>query len=237
VSNPNIQTILNCPFLPQSLVAPADEASQDFDALALTLTQAQADRDAAQKANIALQSQIQALQAQIAAAANVKVFDGLELIPGIVAGGSVANSSGNPGVAADTEGVPTDKEAFREIIPNGQYEDKYWFWQLGADATKTKFTYEGRLMLPTAADCAAAQAVELDIEQRIATAIAGQVTIYNTGGQWDFAGSKTFRIWNRGPVNHGWVSTPIAIARWNPGEWHTFKLECHGTRKMSTTMR
>jgi len=60
VSNSNIQTILNCPFLPQSLVAPADEASQDFDALALTLTQAQAD-------NAQLQSQVAVLQAQIAA--------------------------------------------------------------------------------------------------------------------------------------------------------------------------
>src|SRR6185312_9142190 len=106
-----------------------DAAQLIIDALNETLTQAQQDRDAAKAQVVTLQGQITALQAQLAAIQGVKVFDRLEEQIATVAGGSVANTSGNPGVAADAQSVPTDKEAFREIIPNGKFEDKYWFWQ------------------------------------------------------------------------------------------------------------
>ena len=218
MGNSNIQTILNCPFLPQSLVAPADAAGEDFDALALTLTQAQAD-------NATLQNQISALQAQIAAAANVKVFDGLELTPWTVAGGSAANSSGNTGVAGDAQSIPTDKNAFLQILPNGlAFANKYWYKNRPGDATKKTYDYEGLLMLPTAADCAASQAIELDIEQRISG------TCFNVGFQWDFA-EKVLRVWNRSAstptVPHGWQSIGVSLARWAPLSWHSFKLEAH----------
>lgn len=171
------------------------------------------------------QAQIASLQAQLAALAGVKIFDALELSPAIVAGGSVANTAGNTGVAADAQGVPSALNAFRDIFPSGPYQDKYWYWENGADAAKTKYQYEVRFMLPTAADCSAAQALELDVEQRISD------EIFNVGFQFDFAESKTIRIWNRSAttasVPHGWISTGLPCPRWNPGEWHSVKLVAH----------
>lgn len=169
----------------------------------------------------ALQFQLQQAQDQIAALQAVTVFDGLELKPATVAGGSVANSAGNTGVAADAQSVPTDKNAFRQIFPSGSYQNKYWYWQLGADSSKSKYTYEIRFMLPTASDCSASQALELDIEHRISQ------QVFNTGLQFDFQANQV-RIWNRSQVPvHGWIATALSCPRWNPGEWHTIKLETH----------
>src|SRR5690348_8187748 len=78
-----------------------------------------------------LNAQVASLQGQLAVAQNVTFFRGLEWKTALVAGGSVANSSGNPGVAADAQGIPSSSFAFRQIIPNGAYEDKYWYWKLG----------------------------------------------------------------------------------------------------------
>jgi len=189
----------------QSVIASANAAQTDIDGL---------------------NAQITALTQQIAALNNVSIFDALELTQAIVAGGSVANSTGNTGVAADAQSVPTTLCASRHIIPNGSYQDKYWFWELGADSTKGDYLYETRLMLPTIVDCNASQAVELDIEQRIATPTPGTVTIYNTGFQFDFAENQ-LRIWNRSPVNHGWLSISVLCPRWSAGVWHSVALKTH----------
>jgi len=178
-----------------------------------------------QAADADYQNQIAVLQAQIAAFNAVTNFKSLELTPALVAGGSVANSAGNTGVAADAQGVPTSLNAYRQIFPNGPYQDKYWYWELGADATKTKYVYEIRFMLPSTADCQASQALELDVEQRISD------EIFNVGFQADFTDQKTFNIWNRSAttptVPHGWISTGIPCPRWTPGQWHSVKLEAH----------
>lgn len=161
-------------------------------------------------------------QSQIAALKGVTVFGDLELTPWTVAGGSVANSAGNTSVAADAQGIPTDKCAFLQVIPNGlAYANKYWYKPRAGDASKTTYKYECRLMLPTTTDCAASQAVELDIEHRISQ------QVFNTGLQFDFAQNQV-RIWNRSSVPvHGWIPTALPCPRWNPAEWHSVTLETH----------
>ena len=107
--------------------------------------------------------------------------------------------------------------AFRQIIPNGAYEDKYWYWKLGADATKSSFTYTVNFMLP---DPNAPQALELDVQQVISA------VCYNLGFQFDFQ-SNQVRIWNRSTTNHGWIATGVASPRWVAGSWHSVTLKAH----------
>ena len=182
-----------------------------------SLTLAQQDFSALTSQVDSLTSQVSDLQNQLAASKNVATFRGLEWKPALVAGGSVANSSGNPGVAADAQGIPASSFAFRQIIPNGAYEDKYWYWKLGADATKSSFSYAVSFMLP---DPSAPQALELDVQQVIST------VCYNVGFQFDFQ-SNQVRIWNRSQVNHGWISTGVASPRWVAGSWHSVTLKAH----------
>lgn len=164
-----------------------------------------------------LNAEVASLTAQNQSLQNLTVFRGLEWQTALVAGGSVANSSGNPGVAADAQGIPASSFAFRQIIPNGQYEDKYWYWKLGADASKSSFTYTVNFMLP---DPSAPQALELDVQQVIAA------VCYNVGFQFDFA-DNSVRIWNRSTTNHGWIATGVSSPRWVAGSWHSVTLKTH----------
>lgn len=181
------------------------------------LQNAQTSINLAQQDIDALNSQINSLQSQLSSAQNSVTFRGLEWQPALVAGGSVANSSGNPGVAADAQGVPTTSFAFRQIIPNGAYEDKYWYWKLGADSTKTSFTYTVKFLLPNPS---APQALELDVQQVI------QGVCFNVGFQFDFAENQA-RIWNRSPQNHGWIATGVTSPRWAANTWHSITLKAH----------
>src|SRR6185312_9875432 len=134
-------------------------AQQDFDSL-----NSQVSSLTTQVSN--LTAQVNSLTSQNQSLQNVSVFRGLEWQTALVAGGSVANSSVNPGVAADAQGIPAAGFAFRQIIPNGAYEDKYWYWKLGADSSKSSFTYTVNFML---LDPSAPQALELDVQQVIST--------------------------------------------------------------------
>jgi hypothetical protein len=221
--NSHLQEIVSSPFVTQAqaLSDAAAAAQTDIDALASQVEDLQGTISSDATTIAALQQQIQALKAQIAAASSIAVFDGLELTPWIVAGGSVANSAGNPGVAGDAQSVPTDLNAWFDIFPNGAYQDKYRFKQLGADPSKTSFAFEGLLMLP---EPAKPQAVELDVQQ----VISG--VIFNYGLQWDFAENQ-MRIWDRAAKVAGdpepWKSIGLPCPRWAALAWHSFRLEGH----------
>lgn len=200
--NPNLQNAQNDIAL----------AQVDFDGLNNQLS-------VAEFQNSQQAAQITALQAQLAQATSVRTFNSLEWTPALVAGGSVANSAGNTGVAGDAQSIPSGNiQAYRDIFPNGAYQDKYWYWKLGADNAKNTYSFSLRLMLP---EPSLPQAVELDVQQ----VISG--TCYNTGLQFNFQ-AGVFRIWNRSntPV-HGWIPTAIPCPRWTANAWHTIQLDTH----------
>jgi len=150
--------------------------------------------------------------------ANTKVFDNLELTPWLLAPGTAANTGSTGSSATATQGQPGVSCAWFKLAPKGPYANGYWYNQLGADATRTSFTYDLRFMFGTAIDAAASQAVELDIQQ-----VIGGV-VYNMGWQFDFA-DNALRVWNRSGKT--WVKTGKPCLRWIQGQWIHILAEQH----------
>src|SRR6266852_2851017 len=84
-----------------------------------------------ESSNQLLKNSNDSLSAALSKLLNVSVFDGLELTPWLLAGGTAANS-GQTGSTADAKRAqPTIACAFLEIIPAGPWADKYWYKVLG----------------------------------------------------------------------------------------------------------
>lgn len=171
--------------------------------------------------NQTLASEVVALQSQLDALNGSGVFGGLEQTAWLVASGAAADTGATGNVPVASQSQPSTTTAWFAIDPQTKaYANAYFYKKLGADASKTSFKYALRLMCATAAECAASQAVELDVQQ-----VIGGV-VYNTGAQWDFADGQ-FRVWNRS--GHAWVATGIVATRWTPGQWMSVVLETHRT--------
>lgn len=170
------------------------------------------------------EQKIALLQSQVDAFGAVTVWDHLEFDPWLLAPGTAANTGSTGSTMVATQGTPGVNCAWSKLQPNGPYADAYWYRKLGPNPKKTKFTYELSLMLPTAADAAASQCIELDIQQ----VITGMG--YNPGFQWDFAENQ-WRIWNRYAKEKGlpnpWASTGVSSPRWTPGTWMRSVFEVH----------
>lgn len=168
--------------------------------------------------NASLQTQINTLDAQIAAAGSVVVFPALETTTWLLAPGASANTGSTGSLATATQAQPSSSSAWFNIAPLGAYADAYWYKTLGANPSKTNYTYQLSFMFNTAADAAASQCVELDIQQCI-----GGI-VYNTGVQFNFQASQ-LRVWNRSAG--AWVATGTSCPRWVAGQWMHIFVENH----------
>jgi hypothetical protein len=173
----------------------------------------------------ATDTEISILKSTLKAANSTKVFSGLELTPWKLAAGALADSDtakGNIPIAVQSQ--PLIECASFAIDPKGKaWADAYWYKELGADASKTRFTYEVSFLFPTPAYSLASQAIELDIQQ----VISGMV--YNFGFQFDFA-EGIFRTWNRGEheaIGGGWNPTTMSLPRWSAGQWTRVAVQGH----------
>ena len=95
---------------------------------------------------------------------------------------------------------------------NYAYNNGYWYRVIpGAWDAMTYFCYQLQFMLPTAADLAASQAVEFELQQNVGS------HIYNMAWQADIAGTKLWRTFDYNVSQ--WIPTniPVSIA---PGEWN-----------------
>lgn len=156
------------------------------------------------------------------------IYDSLELAPWLLAAGSLADSdtsSGNVPSATQTQPSAIGCASFA-IDPKGKpWANAYWYKQHGPQAGLTRFIYSASFLFPSAADAAASQAVEMDIQQ----VIAG--VTYNFGFQFDFAEGQ-FRVWNRAgheASGGGWNATEVPMPRWEAGEWVRVEVLCHRT--------
>lgn len=148
-----------------------------------------------------------------------KVFTGLELTPWLIAAGAAADTGAAGNVPVASQAQVEEGTAYVAINPQGKaYANAYFYKTLGADPTRNTYDYELRMMIATPDECAAAQAVELDIQQCI-----GGV-VYNTGLQFDFQ-SNQIRIWNR--AGKAWVATGLACPRWQAEVWQIVTLQTH----------
>lgn len=226
----NLQTIANDA---QATLTAVDSAQAVIDGQAQqigSLTQQNsllADEVAADEQTIqTLRTELSTTQAQLAVFLNTKVFDGLELTPWLVAGGTAANSGQTGSTAVATQAQPGTSSAWFNLAPAGPYANGYWFKKLGADPAKKNYEFEISFLFGTAADAQAANCVELDIQQ----VIAG--VVFNTGLQFDFT-ENALRVWDRSkatPADPGagdWVPTGITCPRWTPGQWVRVVFETH----------
>lgn len=165
-----------------------------------------------------LQQQVATLTAEVSAAQPPVVFDALETLPWLVAGGTAANTGSSGNTATSTQTLPTNLCATFGIQPAGAYADKYWYQQLGVHSTLLRFRQEASFLFPSPADAANSQAVEFDLQQSI-----GGVC-FNFGWQFDYA-EGLFRYWNRGAGS--WVSTGITITRPTPLTWYHCVFDTH----------
>lgn len=148
-----------------------------------------------------------------------KSWTGLELTQWLVAAGAAADTGAAGNVPVSSQSVPTDHCAWLEIDPQGKpYANGYFYKQLGPQPAYSNYDYPLRLMIATPDECAAVQAVELDIQQ----VIAG--IVYNTGLQFDFQANQT-RVWNR--TASQWVVTGQLCPRWLAGVWQVVDLKTH----------
>jgi hypothetical protein len=148
------------------------------------------------------------------------VFDKLERTPWLVAAGTAANTNTTGNTATSAQTIPGLNYASRTIIPNGSYADKYWFKQLGANASFRRFRQEGSFLFPAATDSANSQCVETDFDK--SDDVAGPV--YNAGSQFDFA-ENSFRLWDRS--TGVWHPTGIAMPRFAYATWVDFIMDFH----------
>jgi hypothetical protein len=175
--------------------------------------------DASIQTMISQQDQIKQLQNQIYKSVPT-IFDKLERTPWLVAAGTVANTNTTGNTATSAQTIPGINYASRTIIPNGPYADKYWFKQLGANASFRKFRQEGSFLFPAATDSANSQCVETDFDK--SDDVAGPV--YNAGSQFDFA-ENSFRLWDRS--TGVWHPTGIAMPRFAYATWVDFVMDFH----------
>lgn len=145
----------------------------------------------------------------------IKTFSALETAPWLLAGGTVADSIGSSATATGTQTQPTAQCAAFSITPNDPYANQYWYKKLGPEPQLDTFKYSVSFLFPTAADAAACQALELDLQQVIGGAV------YNGGLQMDFADGAV-RVWDRAALRWSVVAT---LARWLPGTWHCVSFE------------
>lgn len=191
-----------------SILQPVDDLlTANTDALTIQATQI---------AN--LQSENAALNTQIAALQPPVVFDALETLPWLVAGGTAANSGSVGNTATSTQTVPTNLCATFGIQPQGAYADKYFYLQLGAQPNLVHFKQEGSFLFPSPADAANTQAIEFDLQQ-----VIGGV-VYNFGWQFDYA-EKILRYWDRAAGS--WVATGVVLTRPAPLTWVTCTFATH----------
>ncbi|HWF03279.1 MAG TPA: hypothetical protein VHA06_06305, partial [Candidatus Angelobacter sp.] len=174
-----------------------------------------------------LEDKLNAALNQLAGIAGTVVYASLENTPWLVAGGTAANSNQTGSTAVATQGQTTTTSAFLKEAPAGPYADSYFFKKFAVDPSKTKYRYDLLFMFGTAADAAASQCIELDIQQ----CISGKV--FNVGLQIDFA-DNAIRVWNRSsatPANTGggnWVAIPgLTCPRWTAGQWMHVVFEAH----------
>lgn len=173
-----------------------------------------------------LKDALKAAEDRLAAIASTVVFDDLELTPWLLAPGTSANSGQTGSTAVATQGLQGVTSAWFNLAPNGPYANGYWYRKLGADAKKSKYLYEIPFLFGSAADAAASNCIELDIQQ----VIAGRV--FNTGLQFDFT-ENALRVWDRSsatPADTGkgdWVTTGFPCPRWTPGQWVKVALATH----------
>lgn len=148
-----------------------------------------------------------------------KVFAGLELTPWLIAAGAAADTGAAGNVPVASQAQVEDNAAWIAIDPRGKaYANGYFYKPLGADPTRDTYDYELRMMIDTPDECAAAQAVELDVQQCI-----GGI-VYNTGLQFDFQSSQ-MRIWNR--TGKAWVPNGQPCPRWQATVWQVVTLQTH----------
>lgn len=218
----NNLALLNTPV--QNTINVIAAVQSTIDAINLSNSTLASQNSALTSQNASLQTQINTLDAQIAAAGSVVVFPALETTTWLLAPGASANTGSTGSLATATQAQPSSSSAWFNIAPLGAYADAYWYKTLGANPSKTNYTYQLSFMFNTAADAAASQCVELDIQQCI-----GGV-VYNTGWQFDFA-ENTIRTWNRYAKERGlpnpWVSTGLLCPRWVAGQWMHIFVENH----------
>jgi hypothetical protein len=157
------------------------------------------------------------LQHQLDALNSVVVYDHLERDTWLLAPGAAANTGATGSLATATQAPPTTSTAWLKLAPHGPYANAYWYEKKTPDAAKTKFQMEVSFMFGSAADAAASQAIELDIQQVISR------TVFNAGLQFNFQ-SNQVRVWNRYAKEHGlpdpWRAVPgMVCPQWPAGQW------------------
>lgn len=212
----NNLALLNAPV--QNIINIIAAVQSTIDAINLSNSTLTSQNSTLTSQNASLQTQINTLDAQIAAASSVAVFPALETTTWLLAPGASANTGATGSLATATQAQPSSSSAWFNIAPLGAYADAYWYKTLGANPSKTNYTYQLSFMFNTAADAAASQCVELDIQQCI-----GGV-VYNTGVQFNFQASQ-LRVWNRSAG--AWVTTGTSCPRWVAGQWMRIFVENH----------
>ena len=210
------------------LIAPAQTVVNAANAVQATIDSLNTINNSLIAQNASLNTQNTALQAEVTALQNqansVTSFPALETTPWLLAPGASANTGSAGSLATATQAQPSSSCAWFNIAPLGAYADAYWYKTLGANPSKTTYTYQLSFMFNTAADAAASQCVELDIQQCI-----GGV-VYNNGWQFDFQ-SNQVRVWDRDAKEKGlpnpWVATVLACPRWTAGKWMNIFVENH----------
>lgn len=118
-----------------------------------------------------------------------------------------------PGNVGDTGGgssKPNGAFAFRpacvaQFSAQGAYpyNNGFFYRKLGAFNHATEFEYAFEVMFPTAADLAASQAIEFELQQNV------ESRIYNMAWQANFAASKMWRTFDYG--GSAWVASSVGI--------------------------
>lgn len=98
---------------------------------------------------------------------------------------------------------------------NYPYNNGYWYCVIpGAWDAMTYFRYQLQFMLPTAADLAASEAVEFELQQNVGS------HIYNMAWQADIAGTKVWRTFDYNLSEWVPTSIPVSIV---PGQWNVIE--------------
>lgn len=167
-----------------------------------------------------LQAQCAAANATIAAIPPVTpptgyttTINNIERLAGWLQPGNVGNTGGGSPVPHGTYELSlgsTVTPAMAVIQPAYPYDNYYFYRTLGQFNAATQFQLAMEFMLPTAADLAASQAIEMELQQ------ANGAFIFNMALQFTLAGPRTLKIFNY--ATKVWEDTGIAFTLL-PGNW------------------
>lgn len=126
--------------------------------------------------------------------------------------GTVGNTGGGSIAGPKQGGLTPGSPAVAFLKPTGPYQNQYNVRTVGAPGSAnamTMFRYRLRFMFPTAADIAAHQAFEFELQQNVGS------RIYNMA--WQRRPNDEWYSFNYGSTS--WEASGIAVGQLIPGQW------------------